>query len=846
MFRAHHLLLAVALLASSAALHAASAADGVTTLESTDGTTVVIYRDNYGVPHIRAASEAGVFYGQGYAVAQDRLFQMETYRRAALGRLSEVGIGAVGTDQQVRAVFYTESERLAQLAALPTHIREMIDAYTAGINRYLGEVLANPATLLPVQYHVLGFAPEPWTATQVVAVAQFFMRRFGQYGGQELTRLAELQANGPAWFEANRPLNDPAAPTTIWPSAAVAAKRLSRATPTAGKPVVPVPVDPDVIAEMDAERQAAEGEFKRLGVGRLGSFATLINTEKSASGNVMLLGAPQLGAPVVNEPNITNEVELDAPTLRVSGMAIAGIPGVVIGRTDKISWTLTSGNSDNTDTFIELLHPTQMQYFNDGQYHEFEVIPEPDLGATFARLRTVHGPVIGLDLANRMAFSWQMTFWNQELAMVEAFYDGWKAQNLEDFESVMRTVPMNFHTFYAGRDQKTSYWHVGRLLRSNQTLTGPDPRLPRLGDGSQEWGPDPFLTFDELPTTNGDLQDYIVNWNNKPVAHWNNGDNIIWSTVFQPERTLRVLKIENFVAPLTPFSYDDLKAIPVAAEDYGTYQQAIEFGGDWSEDRTENIIPPGQSGFIGLSGPDPHFADQWALHLQHAFKDMVYNTPVSIWPPNNQLATVDVRSFLDAADPGAACVETVWSDEPILAAGPPHARTLKVDGDHLVRLQASRDPSGNGRSYTIHVAAPDPVGYMGTAALFQAYVPHDQGDGDGVTDDGPVLSVSGPCGSPEPQIAAPSNKNKRGPTLDNHPNPFNPSTTIRYALADAGQVRLVVYDLLGRQIAVLVEAFMEAGTHEVAFDAGHLPTGMYLVQMRTQGEVVSRSIVLAK
>ena len=60
--------------------------DTATTLSAPDGTPVVIYRDNYGVPHVRAATEAGVFFGQGFAAAEDRLFQMETFRRAALGR----------------------------------------------------------------------------------------------------------------------------------------------------------------------------------------------------------------------------------------------------------------------------------------------------------------------------------------------------------------------------------------------------------------------------------------------------------------------------------------------------------------------------------------------------------------------------------------------------------------------------------------------------------------------------------------------------------------------------------------------------------------------------------------
>jgi len=89
---------------------------------------------------------------------------------------------------------------------------------------------------------------------------------------------------------------------------------------------------------------------------------------------------------------------------------------------------------------------------------------------------------------------------------------------------------------------------------------------------------------------------------------------------------------------------------------------------------------------------------------------------------------------------------------------------------------------------------------------------------------------------------APSNYVLEG----SYPNPFNPSTTIGFSLPESAQVRLVVYDVLGRQVRVLLDGIREAGTHEVVFDASDLPSGTYLYRLETpQGSFV-RTMLLTK
>jgi acyl-homoserine lactone acylase PvdQ len=717
-------------------------------LTAPDGTTVTVERDTLGVPRIMGETEGAVFYGQGYAVAQDRLFQMETIWRAATGRTAELaGPGPnnqfVTQDRNVLTVFYTPEERQAHYEALPEALQTMISNFVAGINAYIALARENPAAR-PAEY----FSPplstiglEEWDVDKAMAVIQLYIRRFGESGGQELQRLAELQAVGPVWFNRIRPINDPSAPATL-PGGPTAVLRPD--VPYTG-PAVPE----EVIEAIAAERELAEAGLLASGVpDRLGSYAAAIAPSRSASGYAMLLGAPQMGAPAVTGPGATNrnvtwESELivgspDDPSLHIAGMTVVGIPGVIIGRTRDVAWTLTSGLTDNVDTYVVQLIDQQGTYLFNGEPRQ--LMPAAGtinvLGGEpvpYTRLRTVHGPVIGQDAASGRVFAYRYAFWERELDMAVALYDVWRANTVAEVETAIAQFPVSFNFVLLHRDQTIGFYHVGRYPVRPGTV---DPRLPAIGDGSQEWTG--FLPFENHPRGTNPAQGYYVNWNNKPAPGWDHGDVTPWTPYSRQRAYDGVVQMDVFLQANSPLAFDELKGLhriarenPIYPEYPGSYQQIVEFAPEGGS-RAENLVPPGQSAYFGLNAemavvPSPHVADQWPMYLAYQMKPFTF------------LGELGVN-----AEPGA------------------------LPTDRLA-------------------------------------------------------------------LAAP------------YPNPVaGGDLRVVYALPAGGTVHLAVYDVLGRQVAVLAEGEAAPGTHMAALATDALASGVYVLRLSMGAEVEARRFTVAR
>ena len=137
--------------------------------QSIDELEYIIIRDGYGVPHVFADTKEGLAFGAGYAVAQDRLWQLDVFRRQATGRLAEFDLVSIDYDYLTRVRGYSKQENTELFLELKSPYKEMLTAYTEGINLYIIEALDDPLNKMPFEYLDKGLSPEPWTEEDFLA-----------------------------------------------------------------------------------------------------------------------------------------------------------------------------------------------------------------------------------------------------------------------------------------------------------------------------------------------------------------------------------------------------------------------------------------------------------------------------------------------------------------------------------------------------------------------------------------------------------------------------------------------------------------------------------------------------
>jgi penicillin amidase len=497
-----------------------------------DGVTIV--RDAFGVPSIRATTEEGMWFGAGYAVAQDRLFQLELFRRATTGRLAEIlGQSYLGDDLVARRDYYTKAERAQMLGRLGPTFRQRLAAYRDGVNAWIAHVRTSPDDL-PGEFAALGVQLTDWTDDDSVAVGIFLARTVPSGSGVELQNLRSLRAIGADAFDRLLPLRTPGRLPTIppeegeFPSQPGRTLRQERAALRRTVRESESWSLPSQRAAAGARANVAEGLIGRVG----GSYMFAV---RKPGGGAVLFNGPQLGYSV---PELFVELELHGPGLDIRGVTAAGVPLIGIGHNGKVAWGFTSGLSDEDDLYAEQL-PSQgaERYRFRGDERRMECRDEtftyrspptdlldfpntvPGAGQRTERIcRTVHGPVEVR--AGRTAYARRYAIWERELETIEGLARLNAAQTISDVDAAMKQVTWNENVIAADSAGNIGYWHPGlHPLRP----VGYDERLPYPGTGEAEWRG--LLDRErQTPRVINPKQGFLWNWNNVPSQGWTAGD----------------------------------------------------------------------------------------------------------------------------------------------------------------------------------------------------------------------------------------------------------------------------------------------------------------------------------
>lgn len=468
------------------------------------GQDVRILRDEFGVPHIYADTVHDLYYGYGYAIAQDRLFQMEMARRATQGTVAEVlGKDYVDFDIDTRRIFSPASIR-EQLNSLQARDAEIFDGYAAGMNRWLAAIRQNPDELMPKQFLDLGFEPADWTPFDVAMIFIGTMNnRFGDFN-TELENASILAAlsnyhgteQGRALFDLLNPRFTRVAPTTIpkrdwsipgYDSLAAAATRVHDGS------------------AMPSTTVTTSGM----------SNCYVLGKDKTSGANAILVNGPQFGW---FNPSYVYSVGMHGAGIDVVGNTPFGYPVIMFGHNKTITWGSTFGASDIVDLFAEQLHPEDSsRYFYQGAHRAFERRTEviEVRGAedvTVELLRSVHGPVIRVDDEAGVAYAKKRAWDGRELENLLAWiYASW-AKDWPEWRSHAANSSINVNMYFADVDGNVGYFHGGKFPRR---VPGHDNRFPANGDGSMDW-----QGRQDIDRANPHILNpssgFLANWNNKP------------------------------------------------------------------------------------------------------------------------------------------------------------------------------------------------------------------------------------------------------------------------------------------------------------------------------------------
>ena len=298
------------------------------------GAAVEIQRDASGLPHIYAETETDLFVGYGYAMAQDRLFQMDYLRRRALGRLAEVlGPEAFDYDLLVRTVGL---HRIAadETARLPSETAARYAAFAAGVNAFIEESRDLP----PVEFDLLDYRPEPWRPLDSIALLGEF--RWYLTGRFPVIAVPEL---------AKRALGD---------------GPLYRAftTPEAIDETI---LHPGEYASAGSGTDLVEPPLGGIDDGA-GSNNWVIGPKRSASGGALVASDPHIA---FGAPCCWYQVHLVGGRFNVAGAGYAGAPGIIFGRNRRVAWGITNNISSQRDLYQERADPAHPGAFlYDGQW----------------------------------------------------------------------------------------------------------------------------------------------------------------------------------------------------------------------------------------------------------------------------------------------------------------------------------------------------------------------------------------------------------------------------------------------------------------------------------------------
>lgn len=517
---------------------------------------VEIIRDTLGVNHIYAQTEHDLFFAQGYCAAKDRLFQFEIWRRQATGTVAELfGERELKRDIGAR-LFMFRGDLKQEFNHYHPQGEQIIKAFTEGVNAYIEETENNPE-LLPLEFKLLGIAPERWSPEVVISRHQGLLgnltsevanaRAVALLGTQKVLDLKVFEPGVP-----DLSLDPSIDQSGLFEDVIELYEAFRR-------PITFKPEDLKSASISDADYFASIQNNQELydeilhAEKSIGSNNWIIAASRSASGYPMLANDPHRAVTV---PSLRYMVHLNAPGWNVVGGGEPTIPGVSIGHNEVGAWGLTVFDIDSEDLMVYQLNSSNPnQYKFNGVWETMKIIKDTihvkGSEDVLVELKyTKHGPVTFIDTKRNVAYAVRCGWLEPGGAPYLASLRMNVATSWDEFrEACSYSHIPGENMIWADKEGNIGWQAVGVApVRNNFSGLVPVP-----GDGRFEWNG--FLPIKELPNTLNPQQGFFATANASPIAATYPHRNAVGWEWADSSRTIR---INELLQQQEEFTQDDM------------------------------------------------------------------------------------------------------------------------------------------------------------------------------------------------------------------------------------------------------------------------------------------------
>ncbi len=528
---------------------------------------VRIYRDVQGVPQIYADSNRELFYGFGYLIGKDRLFQVEMRKYQALGRRAEI-LGR--TDQPSWANKFVEKDeetrRTLDLHSLQEQDgtltgpeQQLLQAYVDGLNQAIREALEDDGAGLPHGFQKYGFVPTEWTVLDLLATATDVLAGYSDFSFQDsnLVLYRFLAQKYPQScddvFDQLLWLQDPYAVTTMGDQ--LAPNAVAAPTPSKGCRATEGAM-PNGLALAGETRTFAQKPGPHFEP-RRASMAWAVGRDRTADHGTLFLSGPQTGW---HRPSYYYTVGLHGGDFDFIGMAPEAMPVFQVGFNRHYAWGMTAGLGTQSDLYELTLAEDGTGYMRNGEETPFDEHVETinvknDAPVEETVLNSHYGPVMEIDHTNHRAYAKFRPWRGYAISSLVNWIEAARATSRQEWRDRVDNIAFNYNLFYADNTGTVGFAFTGRFA---DRAPGVDPRLPIKGDGTND------VTGYTAP---GDTlvhftQGTMFNFNNRPrrsqpnsglfweqwsrgnqveilndaIAQW--GNNVTWQDVWNLNRTI--------------------------------------------------------------------------------------------------------------------------------------------------------------------------------------------------------------------------------------------------------------------------------------------------------------------